>query len=149
MIDRPSKAANSKASRTFWLTSLGDTMDQMRCVFLVGFMGAGKTMVAQQLATRLGWAAVDLDARIEAHEQRSVAEIFSKDGEAYFRHVEREALRSLGPQRDTVVATGGGTFSIKQADISGAMSEAKCNALHETGANRVISQDCGCLVAIC
>ena len=42
----------------------------------------------------------------------------------------------------------GGTFSIKQADISGAMVEAKCNALHETGANRVISQDCGCLMNI-
>lgn len=83
-------------------------------VYLVGFMGAGKSTVAQRLATRLGWRAEDLDEWIEEREERSVAQIFSQDGEAYFRQVEHETLQELVPQRQIVVATGGGTF----ADVS-------------------------------
>ena len=80
-------------------------------VYLVGFMGAGKSTVAHALATRLGWSAEDLDARIEASEGRSIAQIFSQDGEAYFRQIEQAALRELIPPRRAVVATGGGTFA--------------------------------------
>ena len=80
-------------------------------VYLVGFMGAGKSTVAQALAGRLGWAAEDLDERIEEREQRSIAEIFSQKGEAYFRQVERTTLQEFVPLRQTVVATGGGTFA--------------------------------------
>ena len=80
-------------------------------VYLVGFMGAGKSTVAQRLANRLGWRAEDLDARIEECEGRPVAHIFSQEGEAYFRQVEHAALRELVPQRHVVVATGGGTFA--------------------------------------
>ena len=79
-------------------------------VYLVGFMGAGKSTVAQALAARLGWSAEDLDSRIVEREQQSVAQIFSQHGEAYFRQVERTALRELVPSRRTVVAAGGGTF---------------------------------------
>jgi shikimate kinase len=80
-------------------------------VYLVGFMGAGKSTVAQRLAKRLGWRAEDLDEWIEEREGRPVAQIFSQEGEAYFRQVERSALRELVPQRHVVVATGGGTFA--------------------------------------
>lgn len=80
-------------------------------VYLVGFMGAGKSTVAHALATRLGWSAEDLDARIEASEGRSIAQMFSQDGEAYFRQIEQAALRELIPPRRAVVATGGGTFA--------------------------------------
>src|SRR4051812_48578475 len=73
-------------------------------------MGAGKTTLAQGLARRLGWRAEDVDALIEGRERRSVAEIFSRDGEPYFRAVERQVIYSLLPQRHTVIATGGGTF---------------------------------------
>jgi shikimate kinase len=79
-------------------------------IYLVGFMAAGKTTVAQALAARLGWRAEDIDALIEARERRTVAEIFAKNGEPYFRAVEREILRMLLPLRHVVVATGGGTF---------------------------------------
>jgi shikimate kinase len=79
-------------------------------VYLVGFMAAGKTTVARAVASRLGWRADDIDELIEARERRTVADIFLKSGELYFRGVEREILRLLLPLRHTVVATGGGTF---------------------------------------
>jgi shikimate kinase len=79
-------------------------------IYLVGFMAAGKTTVARALAARLHWRAEDVDELIEARERRPVAEIFAKQGEAYFRSAERDILRLLLPLRHTVVATGGGTF---------------------------------------
>ena len=79
-------------------------------IYLVGFMAAGKTTVAQALAARLGWRAEDVDALIEARERRPVAEIFARAGEPYFRAVEREIVKVLLPIRHIVVATGGGTF---------------------------------------
>lgn len=79
-------------------------------IYLVGFMAAGKTTVARALASRLGWRAEDVDELIEARERRTIADIFARQGEAYFRGVEREILRLLLPLRHVVVATGGGTF---------------------------------------
>lgn len=79
-------------------------------IYLVGFMAAGKTTVARTVASRLGWRAEDVDELIEARERRSVAEIFARQGEPYFRGVEREILKLLLPIRHAVVATGGGTF---------------------------------------
>ena len=79
-------------------------------IFLVGFMAAGKTTVARALAARLGWRAEDVDELIEARERRTVADIFARSGEPYFRAVEREILQLLLPMRHVVVATGGGTF---------------------------------------
>jgi shikimate kinase len=79
-------------------------------LYLVGFMGAGKTTVARALGRRIGWRAEDVDARIEARERRSVAAIFAREGERYFREAERSVLRELLPERNVIVATGGGTF---------------------------------------
>jgi shikimate kinase len=73
-------------------------------------MAAGKTTVARSLAARLGWRAEDVDELIEARERRTVTEIFARNGEPYFRAIEREILRLLLPLRHVVVATGGGTF---------------------------------------
>lgn len=80
-------------------------------LYLVGFMGAGKSTIARALGRRLGWRVEDIDERIEARERRSVASIFAQHGEAYFRNVERQVLRDLLPQRQIIVATGGGTFA--------------------------------------
>ena len=80
-------------------------------LYLVGFMAAGKTTIARTLGKRLGWRVEDVDDRIEARERRTVAAIFAQQGEPYFRQVEREVLAELLPLRDTVVATGGGTFA--------------------------------------
>src|SRR5688572_26661766 len=79
-------------------------------MYLVGFMGAGKSTVARALARRIGWRVEDVDERIEARERRSISAIFEHDGEPYFRQVEREVLQDLLSLREVVVATGGGTF---------------------------------------
>jgi len=80
-------------------------------VYLVGFMGCGKSTVARALSARLGWRAEDIDDLIEARERRSIADIFTRQGEPYFRSVEREMLKLVLPLRHVVVATGGGTFA--------------------------------------
>ena len=79
-------------------------------VYLVGFMGAGKTTVARALARRLHWQVEDIDERVEKREHRDIATIFRQEGEPYFRAVEQEELIALLPARGTVVATGGGTI---------------------------------------
>ena len=79
-------------------------------IYLVGFMGAGKSTVARALARRLDWRVEDIDDRIEQRERRDIPTIFRQDGEPYFRAVERRELIGLLPQRGAVVATGGGTI---------------------------------------
>jgi shikimate kinase len=79
-------------------------------IYLVGFMAAGKSTVARALAARLKWRAEDVDELIEARERRPIADIFTKNGEPYFRAAERDILKLLLPLRHVVVATGGGTF---------------------------------------
>jgi shikimate kinase len=84
-------------------------------IFLVGFMGAGKSTVGQALGRELGWSFEDLDERIGRREGRSIAEIFRDSGEAAFRQAERAALREVLEELSTgvprVVALGGGAFS--------------------------------------
>lgn len=80
-------------------------------VYLVGFMGAGKSTAAKTLAKRLDWKAADIDDIIEREERRDIPAIFRQDGEPYFRARERDALVSLLPERGLVVASGGGTFA--------------------------------------
>lgn len=83
-------------------------------IFLVGFMGAGKSSVGAALSRKLGWPFEDLDQRIEAQERRSIEEIFQQSGESAFRQVEHAALcsliRDLGDS-PKVVAVGGGAFA--------------------------------------
>jgi shikimate kinase len=86
----------------------------VRAVFLVGFMGSGKNTVGQELACRLRWQFIDLDARIETRERQPISEIFRTKGEPAFRRAETAALRdflanSLG--QGSVIALGGGAFA--------------------------------------
>jgi shikimate kinase len=80
-------------------------------IYLVGFMGAGKTTLARALARRLDWRVDDIDEHIERRERKDIASIFRQHGEPYFRAAERAALIDLLSQRGTVVASGGGTFA--------------------------------------
>ena len=85
-------------------------MSRSAVVFLVGFMGSGKTSVGRALATELGLDFIDLDDRIARHAGKSVRDIFAGDGEAVFRTQERAALVGLEPElaAGAVIATGGG-----------------------------------------
>ena len=80
-------------------------------IYIVGFMGAGKTTVGRELSARVGAPFFDLDELIEAAEKSTVKEIFARQGEAHFRKREREILRSTRHLERGVVATGGGTFT--------------------------------------
>ena len=81
-------------------------------MFLVGFMGAGKSRTGRALARRLGWRFVDLDRRVEARAGRSIPRIFRESGEAAFRQTETAELErlldELKDSPETVVALGGG-----------------------------------------
>jgi len=94
----------------------------VRSVFLVGFMGSGKSCVGQALALRLGWPFLDLDQRIEQRAGRTVAQIFRDEGEPSFRRMEHDELRNvlLNSPHPQVVALGGGAFA--QADNAALLS---------------------------
>jgi shikimate kinase len=77
-------------------------------IYLIGMMGSGKSVTGEALASDLGWAFVDLDTEIEKKENRSIADIFARDGEAYFRGVETAVLKELSGRKKHVFATGGG-----------------------------------------
>jgi shikimate kinase len=83
----------------------------MECVYLVGFMGSGKSTVGRLVAERLELKFVDLDERIEEHEGQTVQEIFRDSGEQRFREIEAEALRRVSTGSRKVVAVGGGTYA--------------------------------------
>src|SRR2546428_9104229 len=80
----------------------------MRNVVLIGFMGTGKSEVGQLLARRLGWTFIDTDRRIETRQRATVAQIFARHGEEYFRRAEAGVVAEVASRRDAVVATGGG-----------------------------------------
>jgi shikimate kinase len=87
----------------------------VRAVFLVGFMGAGKTSVGRALSRHLGWRFEDLDDRIQARDGRTIPEIFQQSGEAHFRRSEIASLQELLAEVESgpplIAALGGGAFA--------------------------------------
>ena len=77
-------------------------------ITLTGVFGVGKTTVANLVAQRLGWDAVDADDVLVGLAGKEVAAIFEEQGEAIFRQTEAEALMQLAARIDVVVAAGGG-----------------------------------------
>ena len=77
-------------------------------VYIIGFMGSGKSTAGVRLASMLGWAFTDLDRYIEEHTGMTIPQIFSDKGENYFREVEAEMLKSLQEVTEIVISTGGG-----------------------------------------
>jgi len=82
----------------------------MRSIFLIGFMGAGKTSVGEMLAERLGYRFIDLDQRLCERFGTTIPEVFESHGEKAFREAEREELVRCADGQKLVVATGGGAF---------------------------------------
>ena len=94
----------------------------MNNIYLVGFMGTGKTAVGRELVKKKNrlenrglasnsqsqWQFIDLDELIELKEKRAIQDIFAKEGEPYFRRIEQETLKEVSKEKKFVVACGGG-----------------------------------------
>ncbi|HTF04555.1 MAG TPA: shikimate kinase [Bacteroidia bacterium] len=78
-------------------------------IFLVGFMGVGKSALGKGLAAELGLRFIDLDKEIEKHFGKDAAAVFASEGESAFRDVESQKLAEAIESDDFVLATGGGT----------------------------------------
>ncbi|HMD99877.1 MAG TPA: shikimate kinase [Terriglobia bacterium] len=81
-----------------------------RLIYLLGFMGSGKSTVGALLARALGWPFIDLDAVIEAAQGETIRGIFEQAGEPAFRRIEHAALTEVSRTEPAVIALGGGTF---------------------------------------
>lgn len=77
-------------------------------IVLTGFMGTGKSEVAKELSRLLGMRFVDIDREIELSEQRSISEIFARNGEKYFRQIETAAILQFSSEQGVIISTGGG-----------------------------------------
>ena len=80
----------------------------MKRVFLVGYMGAGKTTVGKELAKLAGLSFIDLDYYIEGRYHKAVSQIFAERGEEAFREIERNMLHEVAEFEDVLISTGGG-----------------------------------------
>ncbi|MGH9433483.1 MAG: shikimate kinase [Terriglobia bacterium] len=103
-----------------------------KLVFLLGFMGSGKSTVGQLLATQIGWPFIDLDATIEAGQGLTIREIFEAAGEPFFRKIEHAALAEAAKTEPAVIALGGGSF----------VQPANLDVIRESG-GATIWLDCG------
>lgn len=102
-----------------------------KTVVMVGMMGAGKTAVGKDLAQRLGVAFLDSDAEIERAADRTIAEIFERDGEPFFRDKETQVIQRLLQGVPGVLSTGGGAF----------LSEVNRQAITEAGVSVWLDAD--------
>ena len=119
--------------------------------FLVGFMGSGKSYVGKKLSEKLQLNFIDLDHYIEQIENRSILDIFNKEGEDHFRKLELKYFSSILKEEDTIISTGGGTPThnniMKLIIESGTSFYLKCktntilNRLIKPGINRPLIND--------
>jgi len=80
----------------------------MKRIFLIGYMGAGKTTVGKDLARQTGLSFIDLDNHIEARYHQTVSQLFKEKGEDEFRQIERRMLQEVATFEDILISTGGG-----------------------------------------
>lgn len=78
-------------------------------IFLIGFMGSGKSYTGKQLANALNYNCIDLDEYLIQKNGQTIPEIFQTNGESHFRYLERKALHDMAKYERTIIATGGGT----------------------------------------
>lgn len=84
-------------------------MNNKSILYIIGFMGCGKSTIGKKLASLLGWSFVDLDTKIEEETGKTIPELFNQFGEEHFRKIEAGSLQSLITSKNTVISTGGGT----------------------------------------
>ncbi len=80
----------------------------MKNIVLVGFMATGKTSVGKILAKKLSCPVIDVDHCIEEKEKRKISDIFAKDGEPFFRKLEKDTIREIAQGQGVIITTGGG-----------------------------------------
>lgn len=80
-------------------------------LYIIGFMGCGKTTISEYLSKALDYQCIDLDAQIQRHTQKTIKELFATYGEDYFRQVESTVLRETKNLESSVIATGGGIIT--------------------------------------
>lgn len=85
-----------------------DRNTSLKNIFLIGFMGAGKSTIATVLKEKLGMNLVEMDARIVEEQGMSINDIFAKFGESHFRDIESQLILTIGDEGDTIVSCGGG-----------------------------------------
>lgn len=95
-------------------------------------MGTGKTSVGRALAKEKGWNFVDLDELIELKQQRRIVDIFTQEGEPYFRKIEKKFLKQVSTQKKFVVACGGGVV----------LDKANIKTMKETGVLICLCANC-------
>lgn len=81
----------------------------MRRIFLIGYMGAGKTTLGRALAKDMNIQFIDMDSYIETRFCKTISKIFAEKGEDGFREIERRILHEVGDFEDVIISTGGGT----------------------------------------
>ncbi len=85
-------------------------------IVLIGFMGSGKTTLGKWIAREHGYTFLDTDDMIEEGQQRSINDIFAKEGEEYFRDLETDMIRSLADRDDKVVISVGGGLPVREVN---------------------------------
>jgi len=78
-------------------------------IYLVGYMGSGKTYYGKELAKCLNFCFIDTDEMIQKHTGKTIATLFKENGEKHFRKIEQKMLNTTLEMENTVIATGGGT----------------------------------------
>lgn len=103
-----------------------------KLIYLLGFMGSGKSTIGELLARQVGWPFIDLDSTIEAGQGVSIREIFENAGEPFFRQIEHAALTEASRTEPAVISLGGGTW----------IQKLNMDFIHSTGGT-TIWLDCG------
>ncbi len=119
-------------------------------IYLIGFMGVGKSTVSRRLAEMTGWKEVDMDEEIVAREGMAIPQIFEQIGEDYFRKVEADLLRALADTPGQIISCGGGVIlkeenrSVMRASGEVVLLSATPETIYErvkTGRNRPLLND--------
>ncbi len=115
----------------------------MRNIFLIGFMGCGKSTVSAYMAKTYGMKTVELDEKIVLHEGMSISEIFACKGEEYFREIEAKLLKEYAMQENQIISCGGGVV-LREQNVKTMKESGKVvllTAEPETILNRVKDDD--------
>ncbi len=108
MLGHRTRDCETRGSVHSLVSRVSKSRVNMSRIYLVGYMGAGKTTAAKRIATRLGWDVADTDAMFEEKYRISIHDFFHKYDEPLFRKLESEILKSTENMENTVISTGGG-----------------------------------------